>query len=266
MWAIYLVDEYIKNETILGFISELNTNQLIIKVNKDRDHLIQNDSYKIKIIPPDDQNLKAFVCSVKLINIRRCKETDLLELVVKFEDLTVNQEELSNHFNAEQQMILSNHKFKILVVDDSKLIRSAIVAKLKTYGYIVFFTENGRDALELINKEDFDLILSDIIMPELDGYKLLEIVKNNKDLNHIPIIMLSGVEEIESVVRCIKMGAEDYFVKNPFNPELKTHKLSGNLQGAWAFSVAYDCRVIFVFKNNEDTVILADIGSHDEVY
>ena len=56
------------------------------------------------------------------------------------------------------------------------------------------------------------------------------------------------------------------FLENPFDARLKTHKLSGKLQGLWAFSVAYDCRVIFKFLNDAKTVLLIDIGSHDEIY
>lgn len=59
--------------------------------------------------------------------------------------------------------------------------------------------------------------------------------------------------------------AMELFSKNPFNPRLRTHKLTGKLEGLWAFSIAYDCRVVYKFLN-EDEVLLIDIGSHDEVY
>ena len=58
----------------------------------------------------------------------------------------------------------------------------------------------------------------------------------------------------------------ELFIKFPFDPHLKTHKLTGKLQGLWAFSVASDCRVIFKFYNDNKSVLLIDIGTHDEVY
>lgn len=56
------------------------------------------------------------------------------------------------------------------------------------------------------------------------------------------------------------------FIQDPFAPSLKTHKLSGRLKDCWAFSVAYDCRVVFLFEDNQETAIFVDIGTHDEVY
>ena len=61
-------------------------------------------------------------------------------------------------------------------------------------------------------------------------------------------------------------NAVNLFAENPLNVKLKTHKLTGKLSGLWAFSVAYDCRVVFKFTEDDKTVLLIDIGSHDEVY
>jgi proteic killer suppression protein len=59
--------------------------------------------------------------------------------------------------------------------------------------------------------------------------------------------------------------AMELFSRNPFHPKLRTHKLSGKLEGLWAFTVAYDCRVVFKFLNG-DEVLLVDVGGHEEVY
>ena len=109
---------------------------------------------------------------------------------------------------------------KILVVEDSQTIRKMMEFKLSSKGYHVETAEDGLQALEKLKNTSYDLILSDILMPNLDGYQLLQSIKDNPVLKHIPVIMLSSYEEIDSVVKCIEMGAEDYLFKHPFNPTL----------------------------------------------
>jgi CheY-like chemotaxis protein len=107
----------------------------------------------------------------------------------------------------------------LLVVDDNEANRNLLSRRLEREGYRVTVAENGRQALEMMQTQEFDLVLLDIMMPELNGYQVLQHLKSDDDLCHIPVIMISALDEIDSVVRCIQMGAEDYLSK-PFNPVL----------------------------------------------
>jgi CheY-like chemotaxis protein len=108
----------------------------------------------------------------------------------------------------------------LLVVDDNEDNRYTLTRRLKREGYTNLTTANdGRQALELLRAQKFDLMLLDIMMPEMNGYEVLEHLKADPELRHLPVIMISAVGEVESVVRCIELGAEDYLPK-PFNPTL----------------------------------------------
>ena len=89
--------------------------------------------------------------------------------------------------------------------------------------------EDGHQALELLRSEEFDVVLLDIIMPEMDGYQVLDRVKSNPDTRDIPVIVISALDEIDSAVRCIEIGAEDYLPK-PFNPVLLRARLNASLE------------------------------------
>jgi CheY-like chemotaxis protein len=89
--------------------------------------------------------------------------------------------------------------------------------------------ENGLRALERLQSEKFDLVLLDVLMPEMDGYQLLEHTKRDPALRDIPVIMISSLDEIESVVRCIEQGAEDYLPK-PFDPVLLRARIGACLE------------------------------------
>ena len=107
----------------------------------------------------------------------------------------------------------------LLVVDDIEANRDVLSRRLKRQGYSVATADNGREALEKLRAETFDLVLLDIMMPEMDGYEVLRQLKADEALRHLPVIMISAVDELDSVVRCIELGAEDYLPK-PFNPTL----------------------------------------------
>jgi adenylate cyclase len=118
----------------------------------------------------------------------------------------------------------------LLVVDDNEDNRYTLTRRLNREGYANLLTaENGREALELAQSKSIDLILLDIMMPELNGYETLERLKANSDLRHIPVIMISAVDEMDSVIRCIELGAEDYLSK-PFNPTLLRARVGSSLQ------------------------------------
>lgn len=117
----------------------------------------------------------------------------------------------------------------ILVVDDNRMNRLKLVLALEQQGQTVSQAENGREALEMIETQAFDLVLLDIVMPEMDGYQLLEYLKSNMDWRDIPVVMISALDEIESAVRCIEMGADDYLPK-PFNPVVLKARVNNCLE------------------------------------
>jgi sigma-B regulation protein RsbU (phosphoserine phosphatase) len=107
--------------------------------------------------------------------------------------------------------------------------RDLLSRRLQQQGHTVSRAENGRRALEMIAAEEFDLVLLDIMMPDLDGYAVLERMRADATLDRIPVIMISAVTELESVVRCIEMGATDYLPK-PFNTVLLRARVGATLE------------------------------------
>ncbi len=122
----------------------------------------------------------------------------------------------------------------ILVVDDERLNRTLLQRALQDQGYAVKTVENGRDAIERLQATcagaapGFDVVLLDILMPEMDGYETLARIKQDNGLRHIPVIMISAVDDLDSVIRCIEMGATDYLPK-PFNPALLQARINASL-------------------------------------
>lgn len=118
----------------------------------------------------------------------------------------------------------------LLVVDDNEDNRYTLVQRLKRQGYTNLATAtNGREALELLATRSFDLVLLDVTMPEMNGYEVLERVKADPRLRQLPVIMISALDQIDSVVRCIELGAEDYLAK-PFNPTLLKARVGATLE------------------------------------
>jgi class 3 adenylate cyclase len=117
----------------------------------------------------------------------------------------------------------------VLVVDDNEVNRDLLSRRLQRQGHIVEVAENGRLALEKARSQEFDLILLDIMMPEMNGYEVLAHLKADTDLRHIPVIMISALDDLDSIVRCIELGAEDYLSK-PFNPILLKARIGACLE------------------------------------
>lgn len=116
----------------------------------------------------------------------------------------------------------------VLVVDDDPVNRILLARSLEREGHRHATAENGREALAMLRDQPFDVVLLDVLMPEVDGYEVLGEMKGDLELRHLPVIMISALEELESVVRCIEMGAEDYLPK-PFDPVLLRARLNGCL-------------------------------------
>lgn len=120
---------------------------------------------------------------------------------------------------------------RILVVDDSAVNRMVLAKALTTKGHTPVMAEHGLQALELLEADgepSVDVVLLDLEMPELDGYETLTRIKSDERLRHLPVIVISSVEDLDSIIRCIKIGATDYLPK-PFNAELLAARLNASL-------------------------------------
>ncbi len=118
---------------------------------------------------------------------------------------------------------------RLLVADDNKVNRLLLTRSLEQQGHSVASAENGRVALDMLRRERFDLVLLDMEMPEMDGFQVLEQLKGDLQLRDVPVIVTSSLEGIDSVVRCIELGAEDYLPK-PVNPVLLKARIGASLE------------------------------------
>jgi class 3 adenylate cyclase len=118
---------------------------------------------------------------------------------------------------------------RLLVADDNKVNRLLLIRSLELMGHRAGGAENGRVALEMLEREDYDLMLLDIAMPEMDGFQVLERLLASTRLRDLPVIVTSAVEGIDAVVRCIELGADDYLHK-PVNPVLLRARVNSSLE------------------------------------
>jgi DNA-binding NtrC family response regulator len=123
-------------------------------------------------------------------------------------------------------MLINNGK--ILVVDDDSANRILLATNLQEEGYTVDVAEDGQQALDMLSAKSFDVVLLDLLMPKVDGFQVLEQMKRDSTLRHIPVIVISAVDEMESVIRCIAMGATDYLPK-PVDPVLLHARINVSL-------------------------------------
>jgi len=117
----------------------------------------------------------------------------------------------------------------LLVADDNEVDRDLLVRRLKREGYAVTEAENGRQALAMIKERRPDLVLLDVLMPEMNGFQVLDLLKTDRSLRPIPVIMLSSWDEADSVARCLEVGAEDYLAK-PVKPVVLLGKIKGCIE------------------------------------
>jgi class 3 adenylate cyclase len=117
----------------------------------------------------------------------------------------------------------------ILIVDDNRMNRLLLSRGVEQMGHKVAFAENGKQALEQIKTSAYDLVLLDVEMPEMDGYQVLEHLRGDIHLRDLPVIVTSSLDEVDSVVKCIELGAEDYLHK-PVNPVLLKARLNASLE------------------------------------
>jgi two-component system cell cycle response regulator len=117
---------------------------------------------------------------------------------------------------------------RLLVVDDDPINRRLLTSYLQREGHEVATAADGAAGWEILRNEQFDIVLLDVVMPELDGYEVLERICAEDELRHLPVIMISSLDETESIVRCIELGADDYLTK-PFSPPLLRARINAGL-------------------------------------
>lgn len=115
------------------------------------------------------------------------------------------------------------------MVEDNEMNRDMLGRRLQRQGYRVTMAVDGRQALELIKQEPFDLVLLDIILPVMNGYEVLEHLKADQSLSHIPVIITTALDESDGKAKCMELGAEDYLTK-PFNPVILKSRISDCLE------------------------------------
>ena len=119
---------------------------------------------------------------------------------------------------------------RLLVVDDNEVNRDLLSRRLRRLGHEVECAAGGAEALAMLDAREPDLVLLDVMMPDMNGYEVLERIKRSETLRHIPVIMVSALDELASVVRCIELGAADYLPK-PFDPVLLRARVGACLDG-----------------------------------
>ena len=117
----------------------------------------------------------------------------------------------------------------ILVVDDNASNRDLLTRRLQRQGHTVVAAESGEMALDLVGKDRFDLVLLDLMMPGISGYDVLTSLKRSREYRDIPVVMISALSELDSIVRCIEAGADDYLAK-PFDPTLLHARVGSSLE------------------------------------
>ena len=153
------------------------------------------------------------------------------------ENFTVDDEPVTPHVHADepsaprpaasqQAPVAPGH---LLVIDDDATNRDVLSRRLKRQGHTVTTASSGREALDLMSANAYDVVLLDIMMPDMDGYEVLGHIKSDERLQHTPVIMISALSDVQSVVRCLDAGADDYLTK-PFNPVLLRARMRASLE------------------------------------
>lgn len=150
-------------------------------------------------------------------------------LVLPAPPVTPTQEPPASIFSAREPKENDQDGGLLLVVDDDADNRDVLARRLEKQGHWALTVSSGREALSVLAEQPFDLVLLDLMMPEMDGFETLSRIKADPLIRHLPVIMISALDEVASVVRCIEMGAADYLPK-PFNPTLLRARVGASLR------------------------------------
>ncbi len=124
---------------------------------------------------------------------------------------------------------LAGRVAEFLVVDDNSINRRLLACYLEQEGHSSTLAASGREALALLTRRSFDVVLLDLMMPELDGFEVLTWIRSRPALADMPVLMISAVDDIESIARCVEAGADDFLPK-PFNPSLLRARIESCLE------------------------------------
>ena len=120
---------------------------------------------------------------------------------------------------------MAGQAYSILVVDDNEMNRDLLTRRLERQGYRVTTAVDGQEALDVLSREEFSLVLLDIMLPVINGYQVLEQMKADQKSSHIPVIITTALDEADGKAKCIELGADDYLTK-PFNPVTLKSRIS----------------------------------------
>jgi class 3 adenylate cyclase len=182
-----------------------------------------------------DHFLDGFLPDLKLIKNAAYRCVRLIDEIINSWDindtleLSTDEVELFRCLVKEDPESPSCAPGRILVADDIKTNRDFLQRNLERMGHIVKIARTGGEVLTIIEREEFDLVLLDIKMPEMNGIEVLTAIKSDPAYRDLPVIMISALSDIEVVARCIKLGAEDYLPK-PFNSVLLSARIEACLQ------------------------------------
>ncbi|MDH5756934.1 MAG: response regulator, partial [Nitrospinota bacterium] len=127
--------------------------------------------------------------------------------------------ESSVESSLEGSVAVSSRKQNILVVEDNQKSRMFLEKVAADLECVCLSVTTGTAALETLNSGDVDLVLLDILIPSINGYQILEIIRKDKVLWDLPVVVITGIDSVDSAVRCMELGATDYITK-PYNPVL----------------------------------------------
>lgn len=168
-------------------------------------------------------------------SIKRCLALGATDYVGKPFELTFLKSRIRQAVHALSNLrhpndIVGSHTATVLIVEDDEVNRDLLVRRLNKAGYTTHTASNGADALSLINQQAYDLILLDIMMAQMDGYKALQKIRSCEAFKDTSIIMISALGDAATIARCMELGADDYIMK-PYNAEIlneRVFKLLGN--------------------------------------
>src|SRR5262245_40868802 len=196
---------------------------LIEDMDADNNHPLREDLTKLR--DSADQLIAQIDAIVTLTRSEQTPQESSAQQVGFVEDVLRTVQPLHVGSAAPEAALSS----RVLVVDDNAANRDVLARRLTREGHQVVTAANGASALELVATEEFDLVLLDLIMPEMNGFDVLRRLKATEHTSHVPVIVISALDELDSVVRCIESGAEDYLTK-PFNPVLLRARISASLE------------------------------------
>ncbi|WP_405844758.1 response regulator [Streptomyces platensis] len=147
---------------------------------------------------------------------------------------------------------------RVLVVDDDRTNRMMVTYRLEINGIQAAAAESGHQALGIMRTETFDIVLLDILMPQMDGYTTLELMKSDPALRDTPVVMISQLDDMDSVVRCLELGAEDYLPK-PLNSLLLMARINGILLRKRLTEMEEDC-------DNHLGVLIEALNSENDAF